>query len=159
MTPSQRGRRNRRAGHDWERACALLLAAETGEDVVTTRSLTGGVQRGADLSTVIERDTDGEPVRWVQTVHGWAVECKTGEPHKVGPWLAQAKRQADNSLYAVIAKRNHKPVGDATVYMTDEALTWWLYGRSDGTEETVFMSLSAWLRLLETEPWEDVDAA
>ena len=149
MSASQQGRRNRNAGHGFERDLANFLAVSLDLDVVTTRSLSGGTAIGADLATVLERDQAGRPTASIPTVHGWSVEAKASTgPHKVTQWMRQARSQADGALYVVVAKRPHRPVQDACVYLTGEALWWWISADSGEDRSVRMLDLVTWVDLL-----------
>ena len=149
MSASQQGRRNRNAGHGFERDLATFLSVSLDLDVVTTRSLSGGTAIGADLATVLERDQAGRPSVTVPTVHGWSVECKASTgPHKVTQWMRQARNQTDSRLYVVVAKRPHRPVQDACVYLTGEALWWWISAGSGEDRSVRMLDLVTWVDLL-----------
>ena len=149
MSASQQGRRNRNAGHGFERDLATFLSVSLDLDVVTTRSLSGGTAIGADLATVLERDQAGRPTASIPTVHGWSVECKASTgPHKVTQWMRQARSQTDSALYVVVAKRPHRPVQDASVYLTGEALWWWLTADSWPDRSVRMLDLATWVDLL-----------
>ena len=149
MSASQQGRRNRNAGHTFERDLATFLSVSLDLDVVTTRSLSGGTAIGADLATVLERDNEGRPSVTDDTVHGWSVECKASTgPHKVTEWMRQARTQSDGALYVVVAKRPHRPVQDASVYLTGEALWWWISASSTVDRSVRMLDLVTWVDLL-----------
>ena len=149
MSASQQGRRNRNAGHGFERDLATFLSVSLDLDVVTTRSLSGGTAIGADLATVLERNNEGRPSASVPTVHGWSVEAKASTgPHKVTEWMRQARSQADSRLYVVVAKRPHRPVQDACVYLTGEALWWWISADSGEDRSVRMLDLVTWVDLL-----------
>ena len=149
MSASQQGRRNRNAGHTFERDLATFLSVSLDLDVVTTRSLSGGTAIGADLATVLERDQAGRPTASIPTVHGWSVEAKASTgPHKVTEWMRQARSQADSRLYVVVAKRPHRPVQDACVYLTGEALWWWISASSGEDRSVRMLDLATWVDLL-----------
>lgn len=143
------GAGSRRRGHQFERDVAAALAAATFLDVRTARSVTGGTQHGADLVTV---EDDGTVC---PTVEGWSVECKASSgTHRPTGWMRQAKMQADTDLYVVVAKNAGKPLGDATVYLTEKALRWWLGDglavfEDDGPR--VWLSFAAWTALLQLD--------
>ena len=146
---AQQGRRNRNAGHGFERDLATFLSVSLDLDVVTTRSLSGGTAIGADLATVLERDQAGRPSVTVPTVHGWSVEAKASTgPHKVTEWMRQARTQSDGALYVVVAKRPHRPVQDACVYLTGEALWWWISADSGEDRSVRMLDLVTWVDLL-----------
>ena len=86
MNASQRGTRNRRAGHVWERNCAKWLSELLDADVRTTRDVIRGA--GPDLAV---QDPSGN---WRPTVLGWAVECKYEQTWAPQRWLDQAIDQA-----------------------------------------------------------------
>ena len=149
MSASQQGRRNRNAGHTFERDLATFLSVSLDLDVVTTRSLSGGTAIGADLATVTRRDNEGRPTASIPTVHGWSVECKASTgPHKVTQWMRQARAQSDSRLYVVVAKRPHRPVQDACVYLTGEALWWWISADSGEDLSVRMLDLVTWVDLL-----------
>ncbi len=59
-------------------------------------------------------------------VPGWTLEVKNSGVMEMGRAMAEAQKEADNSLaayYAVIFKRRNHSVGDAYVVMTLEQLT------------------------------------
>ena len=149
MSASQQGRRNRNAGHGFERDLATFLSVSLDLDVVTTRSLSGGTAIGADLATVLERDQAGRPTASIPTVHGWSVEAKASTgPHKVTQWMRQARSQSDSRLYVVVAKRPYRPVQDACVYLTGEALWWWISAGSGEDRSVRMLDLVTWVDLL-----------
>jgi len=149
VSASQQGRRNRNAGHTFERDLATFLSVSLDLDVVTTRSLSGGTAIGADLATVLERDQAGRPTASIPTVHGWSVEAKASTgPHKVTQWMRQARNQSDGALYVVVAKRPHRPVQDACVYLTGEALWWWISASSGEDRSVRMLDLVTWVDLL-----------
>ena len=149
MSASQQGRRNRNAGHGFERDLANFLSVSLDLDVVTTRSLSGGTAIGADLATVLERDQAGRPTASIPTVHGWSVEAKASTgPHKVTQWMRQARSQSDSALYVVVAKRPHRAVQDACVYLTGEALWWWISADSGEDRSVRMLDLVTWVDLL-----------
>ena len=149
MSASQQGRRNRNAGHTFERDLATFLSVSLDLDVVTTRSLSGGTAIGADLATVLERDQAGRPTASIPTVHGWSVEAKASTgAHKVTEWMRQARSQADGALYVVVAKRPHRAVQDACVYLTGEALWWWISADSGEDRSVRMLDLATWVDLL-----------
>lgn len=155
MTTSQQGRRNRTAGHQWERDVARYLTETTGLEIVTARSVSAGLQAGSDLVTITHRTADGQ-VDWDPTVHGWAVECKNSATHKPTPWLRQAAKDAPGRLYAVVAKRPRMAVSDALVYMPSGAFVWWRQAVSVDVSGPVVVDLKAFGLMLEMEPWEAV---
>lgn len=143
------GATSRRRGHQFERDIATELAVLLDLDVRTSRSVTGGTQHGADLVTV---EDDGTVF---PAVEGWSIECKAStNSHRPTAWMRQAKQQADTDLYAVIAKNPGRPTAEATVYLTEKALRWWL---GDGLAvfaddgPTVSLSFAAWCVLLELD--------
>jgi hypothetical protein len=149
VSASQQGRRNRNAGHTFERDLATFLSVSLDLDVVTARSLSGGTAIGADLATVLERDQAGRPTASIPTVHGWSVEAKASTgPHKVTQWMRQARAQSDSRLYVVVAKRPHRPVQDACVYLTGEALWWWISADSGEDRSVRMLDLVTWVDLL-----------
>jgi hypothetical protein len=155
VTPSQQGRRNRRAGAEWERAVARYLSEATGLEVVTARSVSGGYQAGSDLVSIVNRDGGGQ-VDWEPTVHGWSVEAKACATHQPTPWLRQARKDAPGRLYAVVAKRPRMAVEDALVYLPAGAFVWWRQAVSVDVEGPVVVDLRGFGLMLSMEPWEGV---
>jgi hypothetical protein len=155
MTPSQQGRRNRRHGHEFERAVARYLSDATGLEVVTSRSVSGGFQAGSDLVTITNRGRDGQ-VDWEPTVHGWGIETKACQSHSPTPWLRQAKKDAPGNLYCVVAKRPRMATEDALVYMPAGAFVWWRQAVSVDVSGPVVVDLKGFGLMLGMEPWENV---
>ena len=152
MDASRQGARNRNAGHGYERDVANFLASELSLDIVTSRALSGGTAIGADIATVLKRDDGGRPVSTVATVHGWSVECKASTgPHKITEWMRQARSQSDSELYVVIAKNPRKLAAGSTVYLTGNALLWWLAKspRDDARVRTI--DIITWVDLLRAD--------
>lgn len=147
------GATSRNKGNRWECHVANYLASRLSIDIRTSRSMSGGVQGGADIVTV---EPDGTVI---PTVEGWSVECKnSANGHRPTDWLRQAKRQADSGLYAVVAKNPRRPVEDATVYVPAAGVWWWLgdgLAAFDGTVDVRWLSFGLWADLLTF----DVDVA
>jgi hypothetical protein len=155
MTPSEQGRRNRRAGAQWERDVARYLTDVTGLEIVTARSVSGGYQAGSDLVTLTSHGPGGQ-VDWEPTVHGWSIEAKAEQSHRPTPWLRQARKDADGKLYCVVAKRSRMAVEDALVYMPAGAFVWWRQAVSVDVDGPVVVDLRGFGLMLGMEPWEGV---
>ena len=152
MTSPQQGRRNRNAGHQWERTCARELTALLGIEVVTARAVSGGTQAGPDL---MEMTVHGP----IPTVHGWSLEVKCEVRERPTAWLRQAKRQADGPLYAVLSKNARQPFMAASVLTTSRALMLWITGVDNGVSEPVWFSMRAFVGLLGLPEWGGTDVA
>ena len=152
MTTPQQGRRNRTAGHEWERTCARELSTILGIEVVTSRAVSGGAQHGADLMEM----TGHGPI---PTVHGWSLEAKCEAKERPTAWLRQAKQQSDGRLYAVLSKNARQPFMAASVITTSRVLMLWITGVDNYDGELVWLSMRAFVGLLELPGWTDADVA
>lgn len=119
---SARGRSARSKGHAFERAVANYLSAVSGDDVVTARSISGGMQHGTDLLVKVG-GTAVEP-HW----RGFQIECKDWDRSMVPTWLDQASNEDNLFPGVVVEKVRRQPIHKANVHLYVGDLTF-LLGR------------------------------
>lgn len=138
---ASRGAAAQNRGKRFERDCANYMTERLGIKIASARSVSGGTQAGKDL---VSFDPD-----LCMHVYGWSLECKAWTSSCVPTWIRQAKKDSDGSgLYAVIQKRDGKPIGAARVWMPWDVYERWTRetARTDGVYAS--MSLEEFCELL-----------